>query len=166
MDKATKLKLRDAGREDLIKTYYILKSGYAGINSKGNILDRREHKNLVPIPGNDVNPEPKGVDIKVINETEVCSRCDETTYEGYECFCERKKTYWMGVDMAEAGSTDISILTIIRKTPDGKELFHVKQEKLRPKKTHLENLNHFRDKVKELAGYYSIPMDEDKINKL
>lgn len=163
MDKETKVKLRDSGREDLIKTFYVLRSGYAGINKDGTILDRREHDNLVPIPKNSNidRPEPKEVN----GDTPKCTTCNEITYEGYECFCERKKTYYMGVDLADPDSNDISIFQVMRKTPNG-EVFYVRLDKQRPEKTHKENLKSFRDKVKELAGYYSIPMDEDKIKEL
>jgi hypothetical protein len=45
MTEETKQKLREAGREDLIKVHEINQSGYAGINPNGNIVDRREFPN-------------------------------------------------------------------------------------------------------------------------
>lgn len=52
MTEETKHKLREAGREDLINIHEINQSGYAGINSKGMIVDRREFPEAVPVPEN------------------------------------------------------------------------------------------------------------------
>lgn len=56
-----KEKLRAAGREDLIKTFEINQSGYAGVLPNGNIVDRREHPEAIPIQKNSLFniPEPK-----------------------------------------------------------------------------------------------------------
>lgn len=53
--------LRDKGREDLIKTMEINDSGYAGILSNGNIVDRRKHPEAIPVQKNRLLgiPEPK-----------------------------------------------------------------------------------------------------------
>ncbi len=62
MTEETKQKLRDAGREDLIKTNDLLESGWAGINKQGTIVDRREYPEAVPIPYSSMfpnTPHPK-----------------------------------------------------------------------------------------------------------
>jgi hypothetical protein len=61
MTDETKQKLRDAGRQDLIDTYDLLQSGYAGINQQGTIVDRREFPSAVPIQHNPMfnTPPPK-----------------------------------------------------------------------------------------------------------
>lgn len=56
MTEQDKQKLRDAGRQDLIDTNDILESGYAGINKKGRIVDRRVDPTAVPIPYNPMFP--------------------------------------------------------------------------------------------------------------
>lgn len=88
MDQETKQKLRQAGREDLILTHYVLMSGYAGINKQGTILDRRDHEGLIPIPkSSNGTPEPKS--LEDTDEDWFCSICDEREYEGYLCKCNR-----------------------------------------------------------------------------
>jgi hypothetical protein len=54
MTEEMKQKLRDAGREDLIKTHEINQSGYAGIDghNSGMIVDRREVYHAVPVQEN------------------------------------------------------------------------------------------------------------------
>lgn len=52
MTEETKQKLRDAGRQDLIDTYEINQSGYAGISKTGNIVDRRQYPDAVPVQEN------------------------------------------------------------------------------------------------------------------
>lgn len=49
------------GREDLVKIDEINQSGYAGILPNGNIVDRREHPEAIPIRANALLgiPEPK-----------------------------------------------------------------------------------------------------------
>ena len=64
MDKETKQKLRDAGREDLIEIFKINKSGYAGVLSNGNIVDRRKHPEAIPVQENKLLEIPKPKKIK------------------------------------------------------------------------------------------------------
>lgn len=47
----------------LLETETIIKSGYAGVNQKGTIVDRRIDKNAIPIQKNAMfnTPEPKDV---------------------------------------------------------------------------------------------------------
>ena len=59
MTEEIKQKLRDAGREDLIKIHEINQSGYAGCDRNGNIVDRREHPEAVPIQENRMMGIPK-----------------------------------------------------------------------------------------------------------
>ena len=61
MTEETKKKLKDAGREDLIKIHEINMSGYAGCDRNGNIVDRREFPDAVPVQKNSIFniPEPK-----------------------------------------------------------------------------------------------------------
>ena len=63
MTEESKQKLRDAGREDLIKTYELSKSGYAGVNQNGTIVDRREFPDAIPVRENKLFgvPEPKSL---------------------------------------------------------------------------------------------------------
>ncbi len=42
------------GRKDLVDTFEINESGYAGILSNGNIVDRRVHPEAIPIPKNEL----------------------------------------------------------------------------------------------------------------
>lgn len=48
----TKQKLRDAGREDLIKIHKANIEGYAGCLPSGMLVDRREHPEAYPVMGN------------------------------------------------------------------------------------------------------------------
>jgi hypothetical protein len=50
-------------RENLEKVHAAIHSGYAGVMSNGNIVDRREYPEAVPIPRNDLLdvPEPKQI---------------------------------------------------------------------------------------------------------
>lgn len=52
MDRDMQNKLVAAGRQDLIDIWYINASGYAGILSNGNIVDRRIHAEAIPVPEN------------------------------------------------------------------------------------------------------------------
>lgn len=63
MTEETKQKLRAAGREDLILIEEINASGYAGILSNGNIVDRRYFPKAIPVPKNTLLniPEPKPI---------------------------------------------------------------------------------------------------------
>ena len=47
--------------KELLKTVDIMKSGYAGVMSNGNIVDRREHPEAVAIQENPLfnTPKPK-----------------------------------------------------------------------------------------------------------
>jgi hypothetical protein len=55
MDDKNRTKRIDA----LEKTAELIKSGYAGINRSGNIVDRRENEKAVPIPENRLMETPK-----------------------------------------------------------------------------------------------------------
>lgn len=61
MDEETLKKLKAAGREDLIKIYEINKSGWAGVLSNGNIVDRRKFPMAISVQKNSLLgiPEPK-----------------------------------------------------------------------------------------------------------
>lgn len=48
----------------LLKTLEISKSGYGGVLSNGNIVDRREHPEAVPIEENQMFGVPKPIKIK------------------------------------------------------------------------------------------------------
>lgn len=54
-------KLIDSGRKDLVDAFDLLQSGYAGVNSKGTIVDRRIEKDAMKIPENPMfnTPKPK-----------------------------------------------------------------------------------------------------------
>ena len=47
----------------LNKTMEVIKSGFAGVLSNGNIVDRREYPDAMPIPANPMfnTPEPKQI---------------------------------------------------------------------------------------------------------
>ncbi len=49
--------------KELMKTLDVIKSGYAGVLSNGNIVDRREHPAAIPIPENPLfnTPKPKNI---------------------------------------------------------------------------------------------------------
>jgi hypothetical protein len=55
-------KLKEAGRQDLIYTHNLLMTGYAGVNKKGKIVDRRIDPEAMPIqpggPGDAPPPKP------------------------------------------------------------------------------------------------------------
>lgn len=59
MTEEDKIKLRKAGREDLIEIFEINKSGYAGVLSTGEIVDRRKHPEAIPIQENSLFGIPK-----------------------------------------------------------------------------------------------------------
>jgi hypothetical protein len=63
MTDETKQKLKDAGRQDLIDTYELMQSGYAGVNKQGTIVDRRPFPDATPIQQNSMfnTPAPKKV---------------------------------------------------------------------------------------------------------
>jgi hypothetical protein len=53
---------------EALKTMQISKSGYGGVLPNGNIVDRREHPEAIPIQANKMLGVPKP---KKINKTEV-----------------------------------------------------------------------------------------------
>lgn len=61
MKKVARKKLIDVGSENLIKIHEINISGYAGCDRNGNIVDRREFPDAIPIQKNSIFniPEPK-----------------------------------------------------------------------------------------------------------
>lgn len=62
--KNTKKTLTERARlAELNKTLDVIKNGYAGVMPNGNIVDRREHPEAMPIPANPLfnTPEPKQV---------------------------------------------------------------------------------------------------------
>lgn len=59
MSEATKKILREKGREDLIEIMEINDSGYAGVLSSGEIVDRRKHPEAMPIQENKMMGIPK-----------------------------------------------------------------------------------------------------------
>ena len=59
LSEETKQKLREAGREDLIKVSEINDSGYAGCDRKGQIVDRRDNPQAVPVQENSLLGIPK-----------------------------------------------------------------------------------------------------------
>jgi hypothetical protein len=69
MTEESKQKLRDAGRQDLIDTYELIQSGYAGVNQQGTIVDRRAFPDAVAIQENSMfnTPKPKLIKKKQIN---------------------------------------------------------------------------------------------------
>lgn len=58
MTEETKKQLIAEGRQDLVDTYELLQSGYAGVNQQGTIVDRRVEKNAVPIQKNSMFNAP------------------------------------------------------------------------------------------------------------
>lgn len=63
MTEEDKSKLRESGRQDLIDTYEIIVSGYAGIDKWGTIVDRRKNHESVSIPENPLFNIPKPKEI-------------------------------------------------------------------------------------------------------
>ena len=61
MTEEMKQQLIAASKEGLVKIYELNKSGYAGCNRSGNIVDRREFPDAVPVQANSLFniPEPK-----------------------------------------------------------------------------------------------------------
>lgn len=51
----------NARLDELNKTKAVIEAGWAGVLSNGNIVDRREHPEAIPIPKNSMfnTPEPK-----------------------------------------------------------------------------------------------------------
>lgn len=64
MTEETKTKLREAGRQDLIDVHEINQSGYAGVNSKGQIVDRRKDPSAISVKENSMMGIPKPRNIK------------------------------------------------------------------------------------------------------
>lgn len=59
MSEETKKILREKGREDLIEIVEINDSGYAGILSTGEIVDRRKHPEAIAVQENKMLGIPK-----------------------------------------------------------------------------------------------------------
>ena len=59
LNEETKKKLREIGREDLIKHEEIKESGYMGCMPNGNLVDRREHPEAIPVMENQMLGFPK-----------------------------------------------------------------------------------------------------------
>jgi hypothetical protein len=94
MNEEIKQKLREAGREDLIKIHEINQSGYAGCMPNGNIVDRREFPEAIPIQKNSIFgiPEPKKLfDLNCI----VCGK--EFKGEEPQMCCSGKDCGCMGI---------------------------------------------------------------------
>ncbi len=54
---------KDKRIKALLETMEVIKSGYAGVLSNGNIVDRREYPKAIPIPENPLfnTPTPKPI---------------------------------------------------------------------------------------------------------
>lgn len=52
MSEETRKLLLDKGRNDLVETYDIIQSGYAGVKSTGEIVDRRIDNEAAPMREN------------------------------------------------------------------------------------------------------------------
>jgi|GEM_PF-1170570 len=102
MTEEIKQKLRDAGREDLIKIHEINQSGYAGVLPNGNIVDRREHPNAVPVQKNSLFniPLPKKL-----------TQDDQLLWWGYTHTngSVQAKRYWDDKDRKDAKSSPFVI---------------------------------------------------------
>jgi hypothetical protein len=63
MTEESRAKLIAAGRQDLVDSYELLQSGYAGINQNGTIVDRRLFPEAIEIPFNPIfdTPPPKKI---------------------------------------------------------------------------------------------------------
>ena len=59
MDEATKKKLIDAGRKDLVDAIELNASGYAGVNRNGTLVDRRLFPDAIPVQENPLFGVPK-----------------------------------------------------------------------------------------------------------
>ena len=68
LSEITKKKLVHAGREDLIECFEITQSGYAGILSTGEIVDRRKHPEAIPMQENKFLGIPKANLIKQLKD--------------------------------------------------------------------------------------------------
>jgi hypothetical protein len=84
MSEETKKILREKGREDLIEIMEINDSGYAGVLSNGNIVDRRIHPDAIPVQENKMMgiPKPKSIEKEVCPD---CSGCGQGHAEGTTC---------------------------------------------------------------------------------
>lgn len=54
MDETTKIQLIKGGRHELVTTFEINASGYAGVNQLGHIVDRRVYPDAVPVQENEL----------------------------------------------------------------------------------------------------------------
>ena len=61
MTEETKKKLIELGREDLVKIHEFTQAGYGGVIPNGNIVDRREFPEAIPLQKNSLLniPAPK-----------------------------------------------------------------------------------------------------------
>ena len=103
MTEETKQKLIAAGREDLINIHEINQSGYAGVLSNGNIVDRRKHPNAIPIQENSMfgTPKPKPLNIKNVEwETRQSTCCSEENNNTDSDICPycKEHTGWEYLD--------------------------------------------------------------------
>ncbi len=74
MDEETKQKLKEAGREDLIEIFEINQSGYAGVLSNGNIVDRRIFPEAIAVQKNSMFGIPEPKDLIGMEAGETCNR--------------------------------------------------------------------------------------------
>lgn len=89
MNEETKKILREKGREDLIEIMEINDSGYAGILSTGEIVDRRKHPKAIPIQENKMFGIPKPKDLEEESPWIICSTCNgsgEGPADGTTCW--------------------------------------------------------------------------------
>ena len=89
MSEETKKILREKGREDMIKIMEINDSGYAGVMPNGNIVDRREHPEAIPVQENKMMgiPKPKPVDRdEAYCYCPTCSGSGEGPSDGTTCW--------------------------------------------------------------------------------
>lgn len=63
MTEENRNKLITLGRQDLVDTYDLLQTGYAGVNQQGNIVDRRIFPEAIEIKHNSMfdTPPPKKI---------------------------------------------------------------------------------------------------------
>lgn len=68
MTEEIKQKLKANGRGDLVKTFDVIQSGYAGTMPNGNIVDRREFPDAIPVQENQLLNAPKPREIKQVEQ--------------------------------------------------------------------------------------------------
>ncbi len=64
MTEEVRTKLKNSGRHDLIETFEIIQSGFAGTMPNGNIVERRKFPEAVPVQENQLLNAPKPLDIQ------------------------------------------------------------------------------------------------------